>query len=308
MKRYHYFYKITNIQTGQYYYGIHSTNNLEDKYFGSGTRLKTAIKKYGKNSFEKRIIKFFATRDEASDYEASVVTESLVLDKKCYNIKQGGDYGLTTGTVLVKDKNHTFHRIQRDDEEYLSGDLVPFMTGECVVFDKVENEQKIIPVKEFREESDRYESIFKDTVLVKDANNNIFRVNSDDERYLTGKLKPLWLGKKHSRTTKEKMSNSHKANSDQVGVKNSQYGTCWITNGVKNLKIKKEDLEEYVRNGWAKGRKIKEEHIKRKTDNISKADVIKLRESGLTWKSIAKQFGVGKHAMSDYRKRNNLGE
>jgi hypothetical protein len=35
---------------------------------------------------------------------------------------------------------------------------------------------------------------------------------------------------------------------------NSQFGTCWITNGNENKKIKKEDK---ISNGWKLGRKIK---------------------------------------------------
>ena len=41
-KQYHYFYKIENIINGFYYYGIHSTNNLNDGYMGSGRKLKRA--------------------------------------------------------------------------------------------------------------------------------------------------------------------------------------------------------------------------------------------------------------------------
>lgn len=36
------------------------------------------------------------------------------------------------------------------------------------------------------------------------------------------------------------------------GEKNSQFGTCWITNGKENKKIKK---EETIPNGWKLGRK-----------------------------------------------------
>lgn len=44
-KQYHYFYKITNKVNGHFYYGIHSTNDLNDGYMGSGTRLHYAYKK-----------------------------------------------------------------------------------------------------------------------------------------------------------------------------------------------------------------------------------------------------------------------
>ena len=40
----------------------------------------------------------------------------------------------------------------------------------------------------------------------------------------------------------------------QNGEKNSQYGTCWITNGDENKKIKKDSL---IPEGWSKGRIIK---------------------------------------------------
>ena len=39
MKKYYYFYKITNL-INSHYYGIHSTNDLDDHYMGSGDRLK----------------------------------------------------------------------------------------------------------------------------------------------------------------------------------------------------------------------------------------------------------------------------
>ena len=45
---YHYFYKITNKLNNHYYYGIHSTDNLNDGYMGSGRKLRRAINKYKK--------------------------------------------------------------------------------------------------------------------------------------------------------------------------------------------------------------------------------------------------------------------
>lgn len=39
----------------------------------------------------------------------------------------------------------------------------------------------------------------------------------------------------------------------QQGVNNSQYGTMWITDGMANRKIKKDDV---IPEGWRKGRKV----------------------------------------------------
>lgn len=73
-----------------------------------------------------------------------------------------------------------------------------------------------------------------------------------------GKIKyNNFKGKHHSEETKKRMSESHIGK--QANEKNSQYGTCWINNGLTNRKIKKEELEQFLllNEGWVKGRKMK---------------------------------------------------
>jgi hypothetical protein len=60
------------------------------------------------------------------------------------------------------------------------------------------------------------------------------------------------LGKTHTQTAKDKVSAANSI--AQQGQKNSQYGTCWITDGASNKKIKKQDA---IPEGWQLGRKIK---------------------------------------------------
>jgi hypothetical protein len=68
------------------------------------------------------------------------------------------------------------------------------------------------------------------------------------------KGKQSWLNKKHTDETKKKIG---KANSiSQAREKNSQYGTCWINNGKKAIKIKHDQLIEYINIGWTRGRKL----------------------------------------------------
>lgn len=68
-----------------------------------------------------------------------------------------------------------------------------------------------------------------------------------------GKVKhDNFKGKKHTPETILKMKESKK---DQGrGVKNSQYGTCWITDEYSNKKIHK---GETIPEGWRLGRKLK---------------------------------------------------
>ena len=42
----------------------------------------------------------------------------------------------------------------------------------------------------------------------------------------------------------------------RTGHKNHQYGTCCITNGSENKKIKKEELDKWIELGYSKGRVI----------------------------------------------------
>lgn len=61
-------------------------------------------------------------------------------------------------------------------------------------------------------------------------------------------------GKKHTRETKEKISNTNRQNKISLGQNNSQYGTCWITNGQETCKIEK---NSFIPNGWFKGRTLR---------------------------------------------------
>lgn len=72
-----------------------------------------------------------------------------------------------------------------------------------------------------------------------------------------GWKKDIWKNRKHTKESKEKISKSQQGK--QVGEKNSQYGTCWIYNlDLKiNKKINKKDLENWIKNNWNLGRKIK---------------------------------------------------
>ena len=66
----------------------------------------------------------------------------------------------------------------------------------------------------------------------------------------SGAFSGTFKGKKHSDETKQKMRDSAK---NRKIEQNSQYGTCWITNGSESKKIKKTDNLPL---GWEYGRKI----------------------------------------------------
>lgn len=287
-KKYNYFYKITNILNNHFYYGIHSTDNLNDGYMGSGVRLRMAYKKYGIENFTKEILKFFNTRNDAAEYESEIVTETLIKDVNCYNVIHGGETKTTTGTATVKDfegnifqlplnddriinnelvgvtkgfvttknENGEFFYVSTKDERYLSGELSHIAKGTCIVKDKNNNRFKI-DVNDERFVNGEVNALNKNKVLVKDKKNKCYIVEKTDKRLLSGELTLFWKGRQHSVETKEKQKKRYKDIKHQQGEKNSQYGTCWITKDGNNKKIKKDEIETYLLLGWIKGRKIK---------------------------------------------------
>ena len=68
------------------YIGIHSTNDLDDGYLGSGDKLMEGVKKRGKHSYDRRTLVLCETRDIAFDIEDKLVSSM----KPYYNIFGGG--------------------------------------------------------------------------------------------------------------------------------------------------------------------------------------------------------------------------
>lgn len=83
-------YKTTNMVNSKFYIGVHNGSN--DGYLGSGSLLKEAIRKYGRDCFIRETISTFDTSEEAYEYEKSLITDDLISSSDCYNIGPGG-YG-----------------------------------------------------------------------------------------------------------------------------------------------------------------------------------------------------------------------
>lgn len=95
-------YKTTNLINGKIYIGKSLKN--ESSYLGSGLKLTAALKKYGRNNFQKEII-------EECDYESLNQKEIYWIsfynstdDKIGYNVSIGGDGGSHYWSSLTEDQ------------------------------------------------------------------------------------------------------------------------------------------------------------------------------------------------------------
>lgn len=208
-RKYHYIYKITCNITNRFYIGMHSTDDLNDGYFGSGKRLWFSINYHGKKNHIKEILEFYSTRELLKEREKELVTKELIDETLCMNLKEGGDGGFS-------------------NEEHKK----KFLEKAVTMF--IENKNKI---------KERKKWLF--------SNDETWSKNYSEKMSINSKGNKSWLGKKHSEEIKKIIGESNK----QKGEKNSQYGTCWITKDGLNKKIKKEDINSFIQDGWVKGRK-----------------------------------------------------
>jgi len=88
--KYHYTYITVNETNNKVYLGIHSTDNLEDGYIGSGTLLAKDVKLQGRDKFKLLKIQFFKDRKSLLEAEKKLVNPKWVADEETYNKCVGG--------------------------------------------------------------------------------------------------------------------------------------------------------------------------------------------------------------------------
>ena len=206
-KKFHYIYKTTCLITGKFYVGMHSTDNLEDGYLGSGKILGYSLNKYGKENHVREILEYLPSRIKLKEREKEIVNEELLSDPLNINLKYGGEGGWD----YLNDSSNA-HRLRASAGGRIGGKK----TGASNL-----------------------------ARLTKES-----RLKISQTSIARGTLFTLgMLGKNHSAETKQQMSIAGS------GEKNSQFGTCWVTKDSKPIKIKKEQLDEYLANGYSRGRK-----------------------------------------------------
>lgn len=209
-KQYHFIYKTVNHVNGKYYIGMHSTDNLEDDYLGSGQRLWHAIRKYGRENFFREYLEFLPDRISLKSREREIVNEILLQDPLCMNLRIGGNGWPGRGVKIGGDNCKAASEWWKNADRSLTIEMTKYLHREAIV-----------------EKASQ-------TRLEKTGSKN------------------GWKGRTHTEKFKKLIGeiNSRK----QQGESNSNFGKMWITNGIENRSVKR---EETIPEGWRKGRKLK---------------------------------------------------
>lgn len=226
-KKHHIIYKTTCLKTGRYYIGMHSTNNLDDGYMGSGKRLWQSIKKHGLDQHRCEVIEHLPDRASLRAREAELVDQILLEDTQCMNIALGG-HGSWDHVNLVLTKEQRIKAGKLGG--YANRHLWTPLAREKHLASIIENGKKNWPTF-FKEYSHKFEE---------------WRAKGQK----LGQTAALSI------ESKEKRKATMLANMHSQGIKNSQYGKCWVYNDECSKSIKKEDLELYLEKGYKKGRKM----------------------------------------------------
>ena len=265
-KKYHFIYKTTNLLTGRYYIGMHSTDNLEDGYLGSGKRLRHSVNKYGKENHKREILEFFDSREELAKRETEIVNLNEILKENCINLKVCGHGG---GKIWSS-----------EHQKILT------ITGNQAFKNKLLTD-----------------SNFRNSFSLKCKENTEKAISEGKINFWKIGLRYDWTNKSHSDITKLKIGNSNKI--AQLGEKNSQFGTIWVTKKFVNKKIKPSELVDYESDGWVRGKftNINGELVKNSKLCENDVKIIKeLLKTKITQAEIAKQFNIKQETISKIKR------
>lgn len=261
MIRYTYIVKCTEgSYNGVYYYGKHSTNDINDGYICSSKILGNYIKKHPKG-FIRNILGYYNTLEELNEAEKKLIA-SAINDTKCANIASGGDGG---NTGYWNDPNY------RNTESYKSR-CKKISIAAKQRWSSYSSEERQTICTHMSEGGKGREPWNKNK---KDTYRHTKEWKNKQSERMTGhsvseetcnKLKEAWInmdpikrqercekirlgniGKKRTKATKQKMRDKH------LGVPSPHKGKIGVSKGNIKTYIFENQLDDYIKQGFKKG-------------------------------------------------------
>jgi group I intron endonuclease len=230
---YGYVYITTNLVNGKMYIGQKkSTKFLNEKYLGSGSLLRKAINKYGKENFKVEMICECFSKEELDEKEIYYISlYDAVNNCNFYNLTKGGESGL--GGPKFKGHHHTDESKNKISESS-SGENNGFYGKHHTDATKLKMREKAKYRKPVSEETRKKLSKVHKGVKFTDEHK---RKISEAQKGCKGNN----YGKHLSSDTKNKISST-------------VHNQVWMNDGARSYRINKELVDEYINKGFSLGR------------------------------------------------------
>ena len=116
-----YIYETTNLIKGKKYVGQKTSNVfLAEEYLGSGTYLRRAIKKYGKENFKVNLIEECETKEELNEREIYWIDYyNAVKSKEYYNQSKGGEHW-NLSSEYIAENNRKYQSAKMKGRVYIN--------------------------------------------------------------------------------------------------------------------------------------------------------------------------------------------
>ena len=241
--KYNFVYKTTNNLNGDYYYGVHSTNNLDDGYMGSGARINRSINKYGKENFTREIVQFFSRKKCAYSLESAIVTQKLIDDPHCLNLAIGGFGGNTYAgftDVQLKEIGAKISKANKGKK------YCPMTEEHKQKLRKPKSEEHKQKLRKPKSEEHK-QKLRENHADQSGYKNPMYGKNAED--YMT----PEAIKEKRSKQSK-KMKEYYKNPENRKRCGLSALNKKCINNGTINKLVQKSELYIFLNKGWQLGR------------------------------------------------------
>lgn len=251
-------YKTINLVNGKFYIGQDSKN--DSNYLGSGSLIKKAIKKYGRENFKKEILEHCQTKEELNKREIYWI-EKLNTIEEGYNITTGGEgtvgYKFTEEQKNKMSQSHKGKKLTNEHKENI-GIASKKRWSDLEYKENVKKAQK----------NGRSKLSIEDKILAESRRIETFNKNKHNYKFRNGQVNSIEhrlkisksnTGKKMSKESRIKMKES-KTLSYLVITGNNVFNIIGTDNLVK-FALKNNIPERIILRARDKG-KITEENIK----------------------------------------------
>ena len=220
-------YKTTNLINGKFYIGQDGKSN--PNYLGSGTIFKLALKKYGRENFQKEIVEYCSTQKELNEREKYWIKETKAQELG-YNIAEGGNGGNTY------DEETREKRKQENPDRYKQTEERKKAIGDFHRGKEISEEQR-------QKNSERMKNFTNYSPKFLEMQNGENR---------KGEKSPMW-GTKVSEETKRKQSEAHKKNPTRYWLGKKQSPETIEKRRQKQIgkKWSEEQRKKFEENGYS---------------------------------------------------------